>query len=120
MSDNAIQITTKGDQNLTNVVNAKYDLIMAAAAPNVKADGNWITRAKLELLAKPDIANLMTTKKGIETALVAIIRAATVGINFGGTKPQAYFVPCEECREYRRLSDDRRHIIAIGQELCGK
>ena len=93
MSENEIQITTKGDQNLTNVVNAKYDLIMAAAAPNVKADGNWITRAKLELLAKPDVAALMTTKKGVESALVAIIRAATVGVNFGGTKPQAYFVP---------------------------
>lgn len=95
MSDNQIQITTKPEANLTAVIGAKYDLIMAAAAPNVKADGNWITRAKLELLAKPDTANLMTTKKGIETALVAIIRAATVGINFGGTKPQAYFVPSD-------------------------
>jgi len=95
MSDNAIQLTTKADANLQVVLKAKMTDIMAVAAPNVKSDGNWITRAKLELLARPDVAQLMTTKKGVETALTAIIRAATVGINFGGTKPQAYFVPTE-------------------------
>jgi len=97
MSDpkQVVELTTKPDANITHVLAHKLPEIMAVAAPSVKADGNWITRAKLELLAKPDVAALMTTKKGVETALVAIIRAATVGINFGGTRPQAYFVPTQ-------------------------
>lgn len=95
MSDNEIQLTTKADTNLSLVLNAKARDIMAVAAPNVREDGAWLTRARLELLSKPDTANLMTTKKGVESALTAIIKAATVGINFGGTKPQAYFVPTD-------------------------
>lgn len=97
MSDakQVVELTTKPDHNLTVALSHRMTALMEAAAPNVKADGNWITRTKLELLAKPDTSGLMTTKKGVETALTAIIRAATVGINFGGSKPQAYFVPTD-------------------------
>lgn len=94
MSDpKTMELTTKPAQNLANVMLKKLPDFLAVAAPNVRADQNWLARAQLEIMSKPETANLMLKTRGLETAVYAIMRAATVGINFGGTKPQAYFVP---------------------------
>jgi recombinational DNA repair protein RecT len=69
--------------------------LLEVAAPNVRSDPNWISRAKIELLSKPETAELLLSTRGLESSVYAIIRAATVGVNFGGTKPQAYFVPAD-------------------------
>src|SRR5688572_12362293 len=98
MSDQkqTMELTTKPEANLKLALEHSRGSIMAVAAQNVKGDfEQWLTRAKMDATAKPDVAALLTTKKGIETMLRAITRAATVGLMFGLAKPQAYFVPTD-------------------------
>jgi len=93
MSDTkTMELTTKPERNLTVALGHALPKIMEVAAPNVKADEAWLMRTKMELLGS-EAANLLTTQKGVETAIKSIVKAATNGISFGALKPQAYFVP---------------------------
>lgn len=95
MSDNkpqTMELTNKPERNLTVALGHALPRIMEVAAPNVKADEAWLMRTKLELLGS-EAASLLTSQKGVETAIKSIVKAATNGISFGALKPQAYFVP---------------------------
>lgn len=87
-----MELTTRPERNLEVALTYALPRIMEVAAPNVKADEAWLMRTKMELLAS-EAVSLLTSQKGIDTAIRCIVKAATNGISFGALKPQAYFVP---------------------------
>lgn len=89
-----LQLTTKSKVNLERALDARKADIFAVAASNIRAMGEtFFTSAMLTILSNPDTEKLLTTTKGLTTAIKAITDAGQVGISFGGPAPLAYFVP---------------------------
>lgn len=110
MSDakQVVELTTKPELNLNAVVTAKRDRILAIAASSIKGDfETWLMRAQLEV-TRSEAVNLLNTPKGVQSALDAIIKAGTMGIIFGLSKPHGYFVG----RDGKVCFDPSRYGIA--------
>lgn len=94
MPGETYELTTKTRTNLSTVLDSRRDEILKMSAENIRQMGPaFFLRAITTLTTNPDTDKLLTSRKGIDTALKAITDAAMVGISFGGPKPQAYFVP---------------------------
>lgn len=110
-----MELTTKGKENLSRVVALKKEEILSVAAANVRAMGEtFFTSAMLTILSNPDTERLMTTSKGVQTALKAMTDAAQVGIFFGGPAPMAYFVPKDGGLLMVKTAAGVRHAACYG------
>jgi hypothetical protein len=101
MADTSIttyELTGKPETDLGFVLSKRGEMILSVAAPNVREDTTWLLRAKLAI-SQSACADLLKTRKGMDSALKMIEEVGTLGLSFGGAKPTVYPVPLGgECK----------------------
>lgn len=87
-------LVATGRQGVEDMAAKMGTELQTIAAPNVKQDFPvWMQRAIVEVTTSDALRDVIRTREGIYSIYQGLAKAATLGLQIGGTFPHAYLVP---------------------------
>jgi len=87
-------LVTTGRQGVESMLDTMGRELCKIAAPNVQASfDTWTQRALVEISTNENLREVISTKTGIHSIYTALGKAATMGLQIGGSFPHAYLTP---------------------------